>query len=91
VKLTDEYIKANGYIELKGFSDGTMVKNLLASAGDTRNMSLIRGLERVTGVGNGSPLQYSCLEDSMDRGAWQATVHGVGKSQMRLSTHTSRS
>ena len=41
VKLTDEYIKANGYIELKGFSVGTMVKNLLASAGDTRNMSLI--------------------------------------------------
>ena len=41
VKLTDEYIKANGYTELKGFSVGTMVKNLLASAGYTRNMSLI--------------------------------------------------
>ena len=91
VKLTDEYIKASGYIELKGFSGGAVVKILPASAGDTRNVSLIRELERCTEVGNGSPLQYSCLEDSMDSGSWQATVHGVGKSQIWLSTHTYRS
>ena len=48
------------------------------------------GLGRSPGEGNGNPLQYSCLENPMDRGAWQATVHGVTKSQTRLSdfTHT---
>jgi len=49
------------------------------------------GGARSPGAGNGNPLQYSCLENSMDRGAWQATVHGVAKSQTwlkRLSTHT---
>ena len=45
----------------------------------------IPGLERSPGEGNGYPLQYSCLENSMDRGAWWATVHGVTKSQTRLS------
>ena len=43
------------------------------------------GSGRAPGEGNGYPLQYSCLENSMDRGAWQATVHGVVKSQIRLS------
>ena len=52
-----------------------MVKNLPASAGDT---SAIPGL-RSLGEGNGNSLQYSCLENSMDRGAWQATVHGDAK------------
>ena len=52
-----------------------MVKNLPASAGDT---SSIPGL-RSRGEGNGNSLQYSCLENSMDRGAWQATVHGDAK------------
>ena len=51
-----------------------MVKNLPANAGD---LGSIPGLERSPGEGNGSPLQYSCLENSMDRGAWWATVHGV--------------
>ena len=46
------------------------------------------GLERHPGVGNGNPLQYSCLENSMDRGVWQATVHGITKSQVWLSTCT---
>ena len=47
------------------------------------------GLGRSRGEGNGNPLQYSCLENSMDRGAWQATVHGVTKSQTQLSySHT---
>ena len=51
-----------------------MVKNLPANAGD---LGSIPGLERSPGEGNGNPLQYSCLENSMDRGAWWATVHGV--------------
>ena len=55
-----------------------MVKNPPASAGDT---GLIPGSGRSPGEGNGYPLQYSCLENPMDRGAWQAVVHGVAKSQ----------
>ena len=51
-------------------------------------MVLIPGLRRSPGGENGNPLQYSCLENSMDRGAWWATVHGVAKSGTRLSTHT---
>ena len=58
-----------------------MVKNLPANAGDTRDSGLISGLGRSPGVGNGNPLQYSCLENSMDSGAWWATVYGVAKSQ----------
>ena len=53
-------------------------------------MSLIPGYGRSLGVGNGNPLQYSCLENSMDGGAWRATVHGDSKSQTRLSTNTHR-
>ena len=45
-------------------------------------------VRRSPGVGNGNPLQHSCLENSIDRGAWRATVHGVAKSQTQLSTHT---
>ena len=56
-----------------------MVKNLPANAGDTRDSGLISGLGRSPGVGNGNPLQYSCLENSMDSGAWWATVYGVIK------------
>ena len=56
---------------------GPMVKNLHASAGDTRNMDSIPGSGRFPRVGNGNPLQYSCLENPTDRGAWQATVRGV--------------
>ena len=55
-----------------------MVKNPLANAGD---MGLIPGLGRSSGGGNSNLLQSSCLGNSMDRGAWQATVHGVAKSQ----------
>ena len=49
---------------------------------------LILGQEDAPRVGNGNPLQYSCLENSMDREAWQVTVHGVTKSRTRLSTYT---
>ena len=51
-------------------------------------MSSIPGLGRSPGAGNGNPLQYSCLENSMDRGVWRVTVRGVVKSQTRLRTHT---
>ena len=63
-----------------------MVKNPPANAGDARDVGSIPGSGRSPGVGNGSPLQYFCLENSMDRGAWWATVHGVTKSQTRLIT-----
>ena len=54
-----------------------MVKNPPANAGDIRDMGLIPGSGRSPGEKHGNPLQYSCLKNSMDRGAWQATVHGV--------------
>ena len=58
-----------------------MVKNPPASAGDLRDVGLVGGSGRSPGGGNGNPLQYSCLENPMDRSAWRATVHGVAKSQ----------
>ena len=53
-----------------------MVKDLLAKAGGARDADSVLGSARSPGGGHGDPLQYSCLENSMDRGAWQATVHG---------------
>ena len=61
-----------------------MVKHLPANAGDVRDAGLIPGSGRSPGEGHGNPLQYSCLEDPMDRGAWQAIVHGVTKSWTQL-------
>ena len=55
------------------------------SACNVRDLGLIPGLGRSPGEGNGSPLQYSCLENPMETGSWWATVHGVAKSQSRLS------
>ena len=63
-----------------------MVKNLLANSGDIRDAGWIPGWERSPGGGHGNILQYSYLEDPMDRGVGRATVHGVAKSQTRLST-----
>ena len=54
-----------------------MIKNLPANAGDEGDVGSIPGAGRSPGVGNGNPFQYSCLENTMDRGVWQATVHGV--------------
>ena len=65
---------------MRGFPGGAVVKNLPASAGDPRNAGLIPGSGRSPGLGNGNPLQHSYLENSMDREAWRATVHGVAKS-----------
>ena len=62
-----------------------MIKNLPANAGDTGKLGLIPGLGRSPGVGNGNPLQYSCLENPVNRGTWWATVHEVAKSQKQLS------
>ena len=56
-----------------------VVKNLLANTGDIRDVGLILGWEDSPGGGHGNPLQYSCLGNPMDRGAWWATVHGVAK------------
>ena len=64
-----------------------MIKNLPANAGDEGS---IPGSGRTPGEGNGNPLQYSCLENPMDRGAAWAIIHGVAKSQTRLSAHTYR-
>ena len=61
-----------------------MVKNLSANAGDVRDVGFIPTLGRSPEEGRGNPLQYSCLENPMDRGAWRATFHGVAKSQIRL-------
>ena len=63
---------------LKGFPGGSDDKESACNAGD---LGLIPGSGRSPGEGNGNPLQYSCLENPMDRGAWQATVHGVTKNQ----------
>ena len=61
-----------------------VIKNSPADVGDIRDTGLIFGLGRSPGEGNGNPLQYSCLENPMDRGAWRATVRRVTQSQTRL-------
>ena len=63
-----------------------VVKNLPANAGDIREAGLIPRLGRSSGVGNGNPPQYSCLENSMDRGDWQPIVHGVAESDINEAT-----
>ena len=73
---------------LMSVSDGAVVENLPASAGHTGDTGSIPGLGTSPSEGNSNPLQYSCLGNPMDRGAWQATVHGVAKSQTRLSNWT---
>ena len=81
-KKTSERIKIGNCVcilHFPGVSDGK------ESACNIGNPGSIPGSGRSPGEGNGNPLQCSCLENSMDRGAWQATVHGVTKSQTRLS------
>ena len=67
-----------------------VVKNLPANAGDVSDSGSIPGLAGSSGEGKCNSLQYSCPENSMDRGAWWATVHGVAKSQTRLSDCTAQ-
>ena len=70
---------------VRGFPGGSEVKASACNAGDLGSIS---GLGRSPGEGNGNPLQYSCLENPMDRGAWWAAVHGVAKSRTWLSDFT---
>ena len=65
-----------------GFPGGSDKKEFACNAGDTRDADLIPGSGRSPGEGNGNPLQYSCRKNSMYRGAWWATVHGITKSQI---------
>ena len=62
-----------------------VVKNLPANAGDIKDAGLVPGLGGSPGEEDGNPLQYSCLGNSMDRGAWWATVYGIAESQTQLS------
>ena len=75
------------YVPLEGFQGGLVVKNLPANAEDG-DVGSITGLGRSPGGEHSNPLQYSCLENPMDRGAWQATVLGITKSRTGLSVHT---
>ena len=67
-------------LRVPGFPGGSVVKNLPAKAGDTGDASLVPGWGRSPGGGNGNSLQYSCLENPRDRGAWWATVRCVSES-----------
>ena len=75
-----EWWKTNEFL-----NDLTVAKNLPANTGDIRGMGLIPRSGRSPGGGYDNPLQYSCLENPMDRGAWLSTVHGVTKSQTQLT------
>ena len=70
---------------VRGCPGGAGVKNLPANAGDAGDTGSFHASGRSPGVRNGNPLQYSCLENSMDRGTWQARVHGVTKCWIQLS------
>ena len=74
-----QLLKSEVYLFVQGFPGGSVVKNLPANAED---VGLNLGSGRSPGKGNGNPLQYSCLENPMDRGAWQPIVHGVAESDM---------
>ena len=73
---------ANHHLHSRGYPDGSDNKESACNAGDVTSIPVSGGSP---GEGNGYPLQYPCLENAMDRGAWQATVHRVTKSQTRLS------
>ena len=68
-----------------GFPGGSVIKNPSANAGDAKDKGSIPGSGSSLGGGHANPLQYSCLENPMDRGAWWATVHGAAKSRTQLS------
>ena len=72
---------AQGVAKILGFQGGVVIKESTCNAEDARDESLTPRSGRFSGVGSGNPLQYSCLENFMDRGAWWAVVHRVSKSQ----------
>ena len=76
-----------GHLELN-FGDSMLVNNMPANAGDIRDALSIPGSGKSPGKGHGNPLQYSCLENPMDWGAWWAAIYGVAQSQTRLSNFT---
>ena len=89
---------ASGFFTIWAISEAQVVRKPPANAGDLRDVGLIPGLGRSPGEGNDNPLQYPCLENPMDRGAWQAPAHRVAKSQtalkqfnMHTCTHTDES
>ena len=73
-----------------GFPGSSAVKNPPANAGDAKDVGSLPGPGRSPGGGNGNPLQYSCLENPLDGGAWWAAVHGVAQSHTGLSTHSDK-
>ena len=79
--LPDPGISNTGLLHM-GFLEAQTVKSPPANAGDSRDWGLIPESGRSPGVGNGTPVQYSCLENPMERGTWQATALGVAKSNM---------
>ena len=78
MSLKDNKIRGDIYMRGK-FLVAELIKNLRANAGDARDSGSIPGSGRSPGEGRANPLQHSCLENAMDRGAWWATVHGVAK------------
>ena len=66
----------------QGFPGGSVGKEFTFNAGERREAGLIPGSGKSPGEGNGNPLQYSCLGNTMDKGIWQATVHGIAESDM---------
>ena len=88
--MDDQYIieDLTNTINQFGFPGVSVVKNLPANVGDTGDTSLVPGSRRSPREGNGNPLQYSCWENPMDRGAWWVTIHWVTKSWLQLGTCT---
>ena len=72
------------YLKPRASQVAVVVKNMPANEGDMRDLGLIPGWGRSHGEGNGNPLQYSCLENPIDRGVWRGTVHRVAQSQIQL-------
>ena len=75
-------------IEIEDFPGGSVGKEYAYHAGDTGDLGSIPGLGRCPESGHGNPLQYSCLGNPMDRGAWRATVHGVAKNTTEATEHS---
>ena len=85
-KTISLFLKTCTYKVPQGFPGSSVVMNSPANARDTGDMDSTSGSERSPRIGNGNPVQYSCLGNSMDRGAWWATVHGVTKSMTKHET-----